>query len=230
MAKAGFWAIESHTIRFGRDGRWYADDEPIVNQRIADLFARHITRGDDGAWWLRIGDERAKIVVDDTPFVVTRVDGAPAQRLPHRRSTTARPSRSPPRSLALGDEDVLYCDVKDGAYRARFLRPAQSELLAHVTLDGDRFVLPLPGGAQVIARDGALMRVALVEPEIPQNTGSVARLCAATETPLHLVGKLGFSLEDRYLKRAGLDYWPFVELCRARHLARVPARARPPAA
>jgi tRNA (cytidine/uridine-2'-O-)-methyltransferase len=56
------------------------------------------------------------------------------------------------------------------------------------------------------------MRVALVEPEIPQNTGSVARLCAATETPLHLIGKLGFSLEDRYLKRAGLDYWPFVDL------------------
>ncbi|MDG2307434.1 MAG: tRNA (cytidine(34)-2'-O)-methyltransferase [Candidatus Binatia bacterium] len=56
------------------------------------------------------------------------------------------------------------------------------------------------------------MLVALVEPEIPQNTGSVARLCAATGTPLHLVGKLGFSLEDRYLKRAGLDYWPFVDL------------------
>lgn len=56
------------------------------------------------------------------------------------------------------------------------------------------------------------MHVVLVEPEIPQNTGSVARLCAATGSPLHLVGKLGFSLEDRYLKRAGLDYWPFVDL------------------
>lgn len=56
------------------------------------------------------------------------------------------------------------------------------------------------------------MLVALVEPEIPQNTGSVARLCAATGSPLHLVGTLGFSLEDRYLKRAGLDYWPFVDL------------------
>jgi tRNA (cytidine/uridine-2'-O-)-methyltransferase len=54
--------------------------------------------------------------------------------------------------------------------------------------------------------------VVLVEPEIPQNTGSVARLCAATRTPLHLVGRLGFSLEDRYLKRAGLDYWPLVDL------------------
>lgn len=56
------------------------------------------------------------------------------------------------------------------------------------------------------------MQVVLVEPEIPQNTGSVARLCAATKIPLHLVGQLGFSLEDRYLKRAGLDYWPLVEL------------------
>lgn len=56
------------------------------------------------------------------------------------------------------------------------------------------------------------MHVVLVEPEIPQNTGSVARLCAATSSPLHLVGRLGFSLEDRYLKRAGLDYWPFVDL------------------
>lgn len=52
----------------------------------------------------------------------------------------------------------------------------------------------------------------LVAPEIPQNTGSIARLCAATQTRLHLVKPLGFSLEDRYLKRAGLDYWPWVDL------------------
>lgn len=56
------------------------------------------------------------------------------------------------------------------------------------------------------------MHIVLVEPEIPQNTGSIARLAAATGSPLHLVGPLGFSLEDRYLKRAGLDYWPFVDL------------------
>jgi len=54
--------------------------------------------------------------------------------------------------------------------------------------------------------------VVLVAPEIPQNTGSIARLCAATHTRLHLIKPLGFSLEDRYLKRAGLDYWPWVDL------------------
>jgi tRNA (cytidine/uridine-2'-O-)-methyltransferase len=53
--------------------------------------------------------------------------------------------------------------------------------------------------------------IVLVRPEIPQNTGSIARLAAATRSRLHLVGPLGFSLEDRYLKRAGLDYWPLVD-------------------
>jgi tRNA (cytidine/uridine-2'-O-)-methyltransferase len=56
------------------------------------------------------------------------------------------------------------------------------------------------------------LHIVLVRPEIPQNTGSIARLAAATRTRLHLVGPLGFSLDDRYLKRAGLDYWPLVDL------------------
>lgn len=51
------------------------------------------------------------------------------------------------------------------------------------------------------------MHIVLVEPEIPQNTGNIARTCALTGTTLHLVKPLGFSLADRYLKRAGLDYW-----------------------
>lgn len=56
------------------------------------------------------------------------------------------------------------------------------------------------------------MLIALFEPEIPPNTGNIARLCAAYDVELHLIGKLGFKLEDRYLKRAGLDYWPHVRL------------------
>lgn len=56
------------------------------------------------------------------------------------------------------------------------------------------------------------MHIVLVNPLIPQNTGNISRLCAGTDTDLHLVGKLGFSLDDRYLKRAGLDYWPAVKL------------------
>jgi len=56
------------------------------------------------------------------------------------------------------------------------------------------------------------MQVVLYQPEIPPNTGSVARLCAATLTPLHLIEPLGFKIDDKHLKRAGLDYWEFVDL------------------
>jgi tRNA (cytidine/uridine-2'-O-)-methyltransferase len=63
-----------------------------------------------------------------------------------------------------------------------------------------------------------MLHVALVEPEIPPNTGNVARLCAATRTPLHIVGVTGFRLDERAVRRAGLDYWPEVELHRHRDL------------
>lgn len=56
------------------------------------------------------------------------------------------------------------------------------------------------------------MQIVLYQPEIPPNTGNIARLCAALDVPLHLVGPLGFSLENKYLRRAGLDYWPNVRL------------------
>jgi len=56
------------------------------------------------------------------------------------------------------------------------------------------------------------LHIVLVEPEIPPNTGNIARSCAATNSVLHLVEPLGFSIDDRSLKRAGLDYWPYVKV------------------
>ncbi len=56
------------------------------------------------------------------------------------------------------------------------------------------------------------MHLALIQPRIPPNTGNIARLCAATDTPLHLIGPLGFSLDDADVRRAGLDYWEHVDL------------------
>ena len=63
----------------------------------------------------------------------------------------------------------------------------------------------MQGGAYVL-------NIVLVEPEIPQNTGNIARTCAATRSRLHLVEPLGFDISDRAVKRAGLDYWPMVDL------------------
>jgi len=65
--------------------------------------------------------------------------------------------------------------------------------------------------------------IVLVEPEIPPNTGNIARLCGATGTILHLVGKLGFSIDDRQLKRAGLDYWEAIDVRRWDSLSQLEA-------
>jgi tRNA (cytidine/uridine-2'-O-)-methyltransferase len=59
-----------------------------------------------------------------------------------------------------------------------------------------------------------MIHIALLEPEIPPNTGNIARLCAALQLPLHLIGPLGFSIDDRSLKRAGLDYWHAMDIRR----------------
>ena len=56
------------------------------------------------------------------------------------------------------------------------------------------------------------INIVLLEPEIPQNTGNISRTCAATHCSLHLIKPLGYSLDDRYLKRAGLDYWQYLDL------------------
>ena len=58
----------------------------------------------------------------------------------------------------------------------------------------------------------SIMNVVLVEPEIPQNTGNIGRLCAGTNSNLHIVKPMGFSTDSKYLKRAGLDYWEFINV------------------
>ncbi len=63
----------------------------------------------------------------------------------------------------------------------------------------------------MITYNKSKVSIALFEPRIPQNTGNIARTCAAFLIPLHLIEPLGFSLSDKYLTRAGLDYWPFVD-------------------
>ena len=66
--------------------------------------------------------------------------------------------------------------------------------------------------------DEPILHVALYRPEIHPNTGNIARLCAANGIPLHLVGTIGFRIDDRAVRRAGLDYWPHVDLRREKDL------------
>ena len=72
------------------------------------------------------------------------------------------------------------------------------------------------------------MHIVLLEPEIPQNAGNIARTCAVTGSVLHLIEPLGFSVEDKYLKRAGLDHWKYLDIRYYQNYADFLAKAKPP--
>src|SRR6185436_12864167 len=127
MPRAGFYAIQATSIRFGRDGNWYADDEQITNKRIADLFSRHIVRDPAGGYMIRMGDERAHIIIDDTPYVILNATTAPDGSL----SIELNDHSLEPLdlgSLRVAADNILYCQVKEGREPARFLRPAYYQL------------------------------------------------------------------------------------------------------
>lgn len=127
MARAGFYAVESGKISFRRDGHWYNDEERIENPRIALLFSRSLKRGPDGGYYLQVAEERAPVTVEDTPYVVVTVEDAPDGGL---IVVTNDEEREPldPATLVVGSEHVLYCTIKEGRFRARFLRSAYYHL------------------------------------------------------------------------------------------------------
>jgi uncharacterized protein len=147
MPASGFYAIESHAIRFGRDGEWYSDGERIANPRIADLFSRCVRRKPDGGFMLQMGDERAPLEVDDTPYVVRQIDGDVERGL---RVILNDGSTEPldPQTLRSGEDHAFYCRVKQGEFEARLLRPAHYALARFVEIDSaGRFRLCLGGSS-----------------------------------------------------------------------------------
>lgn len=129
MTRAGFTTIQAGAITFGKDGRWYCDGEPITNRAICRLYARALTVEADGTARLVLGADRAVVHLEDTPWVVRRVEGDPSRGF---RVTLNDDSEEPLalQSLRVGPDDVLYCRIKE-RHEARFLRPAQYQLLLH---------------------------------------------------------------------------------------------------
>lgn len=149
MPRAGFYSIHSSTIRFGRDGRWYSDDELISNARIADLFSKHVVRRPDGSYGIEIGWDKAPIEVEDTPYVVSRVDSGPDGFVIQLNDESCEPLDAS--SLSMSPDNVLYCRVKGGTERARFLRPAYYQLAPHFHEDDGRFYVRAAGHDHPIA-------------------------------------------------------------------------------
>ena len=151
MARAGFTAISSGKIRFGCDGRWYSDDEPIPNRAICRLFSRTLIVHPDGRARLELGEDKADVIVEDTPWVVTTVEGDPAHGFTAVLNDETR-EQIDPASLRVGADHVLYCRVKGGGHEARFLRPAYYELLRHAEPGARGEVVLQVGGRRVAIR------------------------------------------------------------------------------
>ena len=155
MPGAGFYAIGASRIAFGRDGQWYADGERISNPRIARLFSRHLVRRSDGSWAIEMGDERATVEIEDTPWVVTAVEGEPADGFVVVLNDGSR-ERLDPLTLTIGRDHAFSCRVKGGTERARFLR-GPHYALARWAEPGDppgTFVLDTGGGRHRIPLAG----------------------------------------------------------------------------
>lgn len=153
MPGAGFYSIHTTKLAFRSDGRWYADDEPVVHERLARLFSRYLRRKAGGGYEIWI-DERyhADVEVEDTPYVVTAVH-ADAQA--HLALELSDGTREPldPGSVEVGERNVAYCRVKDGAEHARFLRPAYYELAEFIEEAAPgRFHLRCGGGTYAVGR------------------------------------------------------------------------------
>ena len=147
MPRAPFHTIESGKISFRRDGNWYSDDERIDNPRIALLFSRSIKRNPDGSYYLQVGDERAPVAVEDTPYVVkTLEDDELGGFVMVLNDDTCEPLD--PAALEVGAGHVLYARVKGGGKdtRARFLRSAYYHLSDRFECDdAGRFYINLRG-------------------------------------------------------------------------------------
>jgi hypothetical protein len=148
---AGFYPIGASHIMFGRDGHWYADGERIANRRIALLFSRHLVRLGDGSYALVMGDEKASVEVQDTPWVVTRVDGHPDRGFRVTLNDETQ-ERLDPASLAIEPDHAFSCRVKGGT-RVRFLRSAYNVLARYIDAGGEagRFVLEVQGRRHLLA-------------------------------------------------------------------------------
>jgi len=145
MPRAGFTAIHAGRIRFGKDSRWYCDGEPIANRAICRLYARAMTVGSDGRARLQLGEDRAEVEIEDTPWVVTGIDGDPARGFTLVLNDETREPLDPT-TLRVSAEHVPYCRVKDGRYEARLLRNAYYALVRHAEPGpGGTCVLPVAG-------------------------------------------------------------------------------------
>lgn len=141
---------ENPELVIDKEGTWLYNGQPIVNRAIYLFFNQNLEHSPAGGYQVRVGDEVSPVAVEDAPFVVTDANliSTPDQKESFFSITLndETEERLDLESLATGKDNVLYCAVKGGKFRARFLRPSYYRLTEHVQQEADdRFFIPLNG-------------------------------------------------------------------------------------
>jgi len=135
-------------IYIDKEGKWYHEGAEIIRPDFIQFFFEHLELDDHGRYIVNWNGQRCYIEVEDTAFVVRKVDfiggnGSPKEAIIHLSDGTKE--KLDPETLYVGKEDVLYCRVKGGKFPARFLRPAYYQLAEFIEEDKGQFYL-LVGG------------------------------------------------------------------------------------
>ena len=148
---------ENPELVIDKEGTWLYNGQPIVNKAIYLFFNQNLEYSPAGGYQVRVGAEVSPVAVEDTPFVVTDVV---CFRSEQRESffkiqlNDETEEQLDLESLSVGKDNVLYCAVKSGKFRARFLRPSYYRLTEHMQQEGeDRFYIPLNGKKYYINSD-----------------------------------------------------------------------------
>ena len=157
-----------------KEGRWFHEGVEITHRRTLSLFSKSIRRDPSGKYYVHIGPESAEVVVEDAPYTITSVTiqeepgGLPQDYILHLNDETRESLESG--SLVVSEENVMYCRVKGGSERARFLRAAYYQIcvMLHYDETDDRYWLP--------RRDGKISIRSVGEPQVKDTMSPVPDL------------------------------------------------------
>ena len=134
-------------IYIDKEGNWFHKGIEMINRGIVNEFYRSLIMDSDGEYLIVMGDEKCLVDVEDTPFIITRVEfddteGEMGGQIDLCLIDDTKESLDPD-TLSVGDDNVLYCRIKNNTFKARFSRAAYYQLASRIKEEGDKFYLPL---------------------------------------------------------------------------------------
>ena len=134
-------------IFIDKTGKWFHKGIEMIHKGIVNEFYRNLTKDSCGKYIITLGKEKCFVEVEDTPFIITRVEFSDSEKSVQERIILRliddTSENLDPETLSVGNENVLYCRVKNHSFKARFNRAAYYQLASRIKEEGDKYYLPL---------------------------------------------------------------------------------------